>query len=92
MNWGLRHFLDREFHEEEEKHPLMALRNKSKFLIMFAAAPIVPISVLILILTLLTWNHSKNFDGDLWTAALVHPMTGFLSIAGALFLHRRAYY
>lgn len=87
-----RNFLEREFHELEAADPRMKSRNKSRFVLILSAIPIVPISVLLLIVTLLSWDAASHFDKNIWTIVLLHPFLACLCLMVGMAVHKQAQY
>lgn len=88
----LQNFLEQELHELEAADPQMRQRLRARFWIILSAIPIVPISVLNLIVALLSWDHAEFFPSILWTLSLLHPFLCCMFIMIAAAVHKQAAY
>ncbi len=92
MNNGFHNFLEQELHEQETSDPQMKKRLRARFWIIASAVPIVPVSVFVLILTMLSWDASSYFPSRLWTFSLLHPFLSCLCVMIAMMVHKQAAY
>ncbi len=92
MSGIFRNFLELELHEIEAADPRMKKRGQSRLVLIFSAIPIVPFSVLLLIVTLLSWDAAAQFDKDIWTIVLLHPFLACLCLMIAMAMHKQAQY
>lgn len=88
----LQNFLEQELHELEAADPQMRQRLRARFWIIISAVPIVPISVLNLIIALLSWDQADFFPSILWTLSLLHPFLCCMFIMLAAAVHKQAAY
>lgn len=81
-----------EAHEEAADDPRMPARMRARNAILIATAAIVPLSALLLIVTVLVWDAYPELPLGVWASALLHPfLASALAMAG-IYIHRQAYY
>ena len=83
---------DREFHEEAADDPRMQDRLRARNIIMVAAAILIPLSVVMLIVTMVSWKFDPSLPSDLWASSIGHPFASAAVLMLALNIHRQGAY
>ncbi|RED54142.1 hypothetical protein [Aestuariispira insulae] len=89
---GQRSPFEPEFHEAEADDPRMAARLQARNVIIGSAVVMIPLSVIMLIITMIVWKSVPDLPSDLWASALLHPFLSAGLLLLALSIHRRGGY
>ena len=81
-----------EFHEEEADHPRMKMRNRGRYIILISAAVLIPLSVVMLIVTMVVWKFEPGIPSSIWVSAILHPFLSATLLLLAITVHRQGVY
>ena len=70
----------------------MAARLRARNVILVSGAVMVPLSVVMLIVTMVVWKFNRDLPSDIWASALLHPFLSAGLLLLALWIHRQGGY